>query len=103
MVNSDVKKLCNHWSLENLDSHAFMNEKLHKLGFKHINVADMSFRVAPTVLQVPSTITAFILKKLFPFKSKKRENFYNLKASLYALLSGMQMTSFRYYIISTTK
>lgn len=97
------RKLCNHWSLEKLETHTFIKQKLKELGFKNIKVEDKSFRVAPSVLHVPFAITTFILKKLLSFKSLKRESLHNLKGSFYALLTGLHLKSFGYYIISATK
>ena len=96
-------KLCSHWNLEKLETHFFIKEKLEELGFTDIKVEDVSFRVAPSVLHVPFAIAGFILKKLFGFKGLKRESLHNLKGSFYALLSGLHMKSFGYYIISATK
>lgn len=97
------RSLCDHWSLEKLETHIFIKQKLKELGFKNIKVEDASFRVAPSVLHVPFAITGFILKKLFSFKPIKRESLHNLKGSFYALLTGLHMKSFGYYIISATK
>ena len=96
-------KLCSHWSLEKLETHYYIKSKLEELGFKDIKVEDKSFRVAPSVLHVPFAITGFILKKLLGFKAIKRESLHNLTGSFYALLSGLHMKSFGYYIISATK
>ncbi|WP_299519408.1 cyclopropane-fatty-acyl-phospholipid synthase family protein [Winogradskyella sp.] len=96
-------KLCSHWNLEKLETHQFIKAKLEELGFIGIKVEDVSFRVAPSVLHVPFAITGFILKKLFGFNTIKRESFHNLKGSFYALLSGLHMKSFGYYMISATK
>ncbi|RNC83470.1 MAG: methyltransferase domain-containing protein [Winogradskyella sp.] len=97
------KNLCDHWSLEKLETHYYITEKLQELGFKDIKVEDVSLRVAPSVLHVPFAIIGFILKKLLSFKRLKRESFHNLKGSFYALLSGLHLKSFGYYIISATK
>jgi ubiquinone/menaquinone biosynthesis C-methylase UbiE len=97
------QKLCNHWSLEKLETSTFIKQKLDTLGFKDIKVEDASFRVAPSVLHVPFAITGFILKQLLNLKSIKRESLHNLKGSFFALLSGLHMKSFGYYIISATK
>jgi MPBQ/MSBQ methyltransferase len=97
------RKLCNHWSLEKLEPHRVIKTNLEQLGFKDIKVEDISFRVAPSVLHVPFAITFFILKKLLSFQSIKKESFHNLKGSFYALLSGLHMKSFGYYLISATK
>lgn len=97
------KKLCNHWSLEKLETIDNMVKKLKEQGFSKIKVENVSFRVAPSVLHVPFAIIGFTLKKLFKSKTLKRESLHNLKGSFYALLSGLHMKSFGYYIISCTK
>ena len=96
-------KLCSHWSLEKLETHLHIKNRLEKLGFTDIKVEDASFRVAPSVLHVPFAITGFILKKILNLKGIKRESFHNLKGSFYALLTGLHMKSFGYYIISAKK
>ena len=95
--------LCDHWSLEKLETHTFIKEQLQALGFVNIKVEDVSLKVAPSVLHVPFAIMGFILKKLLSFKSIKRESLHNLKGSFYALLSGLHLKSFGYYIISAEK
>ena len=97
------KSLCDHWSLEKLETIENMVNKLKKQGFKQIKIENTSFKVAPSVLHVPFAITGFILKKLFASKTLKRESLHNLKGSFYALLSGLHFKSFGYYIISCTK
>lgn len=95
--------LCNHWSLEKLETHTYIKQQLKALGFENIKVEDTSFRVASSVLHVPFAITGFILKKILSLKTIKRESLHNLKGSFYALLTGLHMKSFGYYIISATK
>ncbi|WP_290702117.1 methyltransferase domain-containing protein [Lacinutrix sp.] len=97
------RRLCDHWSLKNLGFISNVVIDLENLGFKNVKVEDISFRVAPSVLHVPFTIVGFILKKLFTLNSLKRESLHNLKGSFYALLSGLHMKSFGYYIVSCTK
>lgn len=96
-------KLCSHWSLEKLETIDNYKISLKKAGFTHITIEDKSLRVAPSVLHVPFAILGFILKKLFTTKTLKHESLHNLKGSFYALLSGLHMKSFGYYIISATK
>lgn len=102
-ANYSHRRLCDHWSLTNLGSINNVKTDLENLGFKNVVIDDVSFRVAPSVLHVPFAIVGFILKKLFTFNTLKRESLHNLKGSFYALLSGLHMKSFGYYIISCTK
>ncbi|MCK7591893.1 methyltransferase domain-containing protein [Subsaxibacter sp. CAU 1640] len=97
------KKLCDHWSLSKLETIDKMVAKLKAEGFSEIKVEDASFRVAPSVLHVPFAILGFMLKSLFGKGSLKRESLHNLKGSFYALVSGLHMKSFGYYIITAKK
>jgi len=97
------KKLCDHWSLEKLGTINTVAETLKEKGFSEVHVEDISLRVAPSVLHVPFAILGFVVKELFGSKSLKRESLHNLKGSFYALLSGLHMKSFGYYLITCTK
>lgn len=96
-------QLCKGWSLEGLGSIVRVKKSLEEIGFKNVIVEDISFRVAPSVLHVPFAITGFILKKIFRKETLKLESWKNLKGSLFALLSGLHMKSFGYYIVTAKK
>lgn len=97
------ERLCDHWSLEKLETASQMEKYLQDLGFTDIKIEEVSARVAPSVLHVPFAIIGFILKKLLRFQPLKRESLHNLKGSFYALFSGLHLKSFGYYIISAKK
>ena len=97
------RKLCSHWSLEKLETIENMVRHLKAEGFDNVKVEDASYRVAPSVLHVPFAILCFAFKKLLKAKQLKRESLHNLKGSFYALLSGLHMKSFGYYLITCTK
>ena len=96
-------KLCSHWSLEKLETKNNMVKKLQSVGFTNIKIEDASLRVAPSVLHVPFTIIGFFIKNMIALKGFKKESLHNLQGSFYALLSGLHMKSFGYYIITCTK
>lgn len=97
------KGLCEGWSLEQLGNIPEVERMLYKIGFKNIAIEDVSFRVAPSVLHVPFAIGGFVFKKIFNKQPLKPQTIKNLKGSLFALLSGVQMNNFGYYIITCTK
>ncbi|WP_420574753.1 SAM-dependent methyltransferase [Kordia sp.] len=97
------RSLCESWSLESLANIHRVKADLEKLGFKNIKVQNIWYRVAPSVLHVPFTISGFILKKLFKKEPLKTESMKNLKGSFAALLSSLSLKSFGYYIITATK
>ena len=96
-------QLCKSWSLEGLGTISTVKKSLERIGFKNVIVEDISFRVVPSVLHVPFVITGFIFKKLFKKEQLKLQSWKNLKGSLFALLSGLHMKSFGYYIITAEK
>ncbi|GAA0724692.1 hypothetical protein GCM10009430_29340 [Aquimarina litoralis] len=97
------KQLCKGWSLEGLGSILNVKKSLERIGFKKVTIEDVSFRVAPSVLHVPFAITGFIFKKLIRKENLKVQSWKNLKGSLFALLSGLHMQSFGYYIVTAEK
>lgn len=97
------QRLCRHWSLKKIEQIKNYEQELKDTGFSNVKIEDISFRVAPSVFHVPFAIVGFTLKKLWNSKSLKRESLHNLKGSFYALLSGLHMKSFGYYIITATK
>ncbi|MEM9646908.1 MAG: methyltransferase domain-containing protein [Bacteroidota bacterium] len=97
------KQLCNSWSLERLGSIHQVVAEMKNIGFKDIRVEDISFRVAPSVLHVPFAIVGFALRKLVKNGYLKRQSINNLKGSFFALLCGLHLKSFGYYLITGTK
>lgn len=97
------RSLCESWSLESLANINRVKSDLKKLGFKDIKVQNIWYRVAPSVLHVPFTISGFILKKLFKKEPLKPESMQNLKGSFAALLSSLSLRSFGYYIVTAKK
>jgi len=97
------KGLCNGWSLEKLGNIHRVKAMLEEIGFKDIYIEDISFRVVPSVLHVPFAISGFILRKIANAEPLKPQSIKNLKGSLFALLSGVQMNNFGYYMVTCTK
>lgn len=101
--NYCYEQLCKGWSLESLGNINQVKKDLYQIGFSKVFIEDISHRVAPSVLHVPFAITGFILKKLLRKEPLKPQSIKNLKGSLFALLSGLHITSFGYYLITAEK
>jgi hypothetical protein len=80
-----------------------VEQSLKEIGFSQVTIEDISFRVAPSVFHVPFAIIGFLLKNLLERIPIKPQSWNNLKASFYALLSGLHMKDFGYFIITATK
>ncbi len=97
------KGLCKGWSLDGLGVIDQVKENLERIGFNKVTIEDVSMRVAPSVLHVPFAIPLFLLKQTLKGKRIKKQSWNNLKASFYALLSGLHLQDFGYYIITAEK
>lgn len=97
------RQLCKGWSLDGLGVIKDVERKLKQIGFKTVKVEDVSLKVAPSVLHVPFAICGFILKKIVQRKPIKPQSWNNLKASFYALVSGLHMKDFGYYLVTAVK
>tara|TARA_R100000935_G_scaffold18503_1_gene35821 strand:+ start:47039 stop:47923 length:885 start_codon:yes stop_codon:yes gene_type:complete len=97
------KKLCKGWSLDGLGVITTVEQHLKEIGFSNVTVEDVSFRVAPSVLHVPFAIVGFLGQQLLQYKKIKPQSWNNLKASFNALLSGLHMKDFGYYLITAEK
>lgn len=97
------KKLCKGWSLDGLGVISKVEQQLKEIGFSKVTVEDISFRVAPSVFHVPFAIVGFLILQIFQHKKVKPQSWNNLKASFYALLSGLHMSDFGYYLITAKK
>ncbi|WP_025743990.1 methyltransferase domain-containing protein [Aquimarina pacifica] len=96
-------QLCKGWSLDGLGNINTVHKHLERIGFKNIHIEDISFRVAPSVLHVPFATIGFILKKILKKQEIQPQSWKNLKGSLFALLSGLHMKSFGYYLVTAEK
>ena len=95
--------LCKYWSLESLGNIKKVEEDMREIGFRNIEIKNIWYRVAPSVLHVPFAISGFILRKLFKNEPLKKESIDNMKGSFYALLSALCIQDFGYYIIEAEK
>ena len=97
------KKLCKGWSLDGLGVINQVKQRLLDIGFTNVSIEDVSIQTAPSVLHVPFAICGFLLKKIIQGKPIKPQSWNNLKASFFALLCGLHMKDFGYYIVTATK
>lgn len=103
LTKSVHEGLCKYWSLERLGNVKKVEEDMREIGFENIEIKNIWYRVAPSVLHVPFAISGFVLRKLFKNEPLKKESIDNMKGSFYALLSALRIKDFGYYIISAEK
>ncbi len=92
--------VCKSWALPEMPVLDYFVAALKREGFQDIKVEDISWRVAPSLAHAPFAVCGFIFKKLLAGKQLKRHSINNLKASLLALLLGLNRSKFSYCLIS---
>lgn len=97
------QELCDSWSLKSLGNIKKVKKELEEVGFREIRFKNIWYRVAPSVFHAPFTIMEFVFKKLIKNEPLKRESIKNLKGSFYALLTGLLLKDFGYYVITAKK
>lgn len=95
--------LCASWSLESLGDIISVKKDLEAVGFKDVKVQNKWYRVAPSVFHAPFAIIGFVVKKILKREALKPESIKNLKGSFYALLTGLLLQDFGYYVITAKK
>lgn len=96
-------QFCNGWKLKEIRNIHQVKQTLEKTGFHKIKIEEISHAVAPSILHVPFSIPSFILKKIMNKEKITSQSWNNLKASFFALLSGLHIHSFGYYLITAEK
>ncbi|MEQ9367218.1 MAG: methyltransferase domain-containing protein, partial [Leptospirales bacterium] len=102
-LNWITATICRCWSLESFAGLAEFKTGLGSAGFINIQIEDLSWRVAPSVLHVPAVTAAFLWKQSRagpPLTKQRREN---LIAPMLAPLLGMARSRFAYLIVSAEK
>ena len=94
--------VCKSWALEEMPVLDPFVAALERNGFRDVVVEDISWRVAPSLAHAPGTVIGFILNKILSGEPLKQHSVNNLKASLLALVLGLNRSNFRYCLISGT-
>ena len=92
--------VCRNWAVSEMPTRDGFVAALEKQGFRDIIVEDISWRVAPSLAHAPFAVSGFILKKMLAGERLKQQSINNLKASLLALVLGLNRSKFSYCLIS---
>lgn len=92
-----------NWAVDEFAQLEYFTQKLKEQGFVDIEVKDISWNIAPSVLHAPFTVLKFILKKWWKGEKMGEQSINNLKGSLLSLVVGLNRSKFRYCIVSATK
>lgn len=99
------KRIANYWAVPGFACITDFENKLKEYGLKDIQVREISYRIAPSVLYVPLVCIKFFFKELWRNRSlrMKKERWNNVYAPLLGMIMGLYRKHFGYYIVSGRK
>lgn len=103
LLKTAYQQLCQSWALDELGVIKEVEKELDALNFGHVEVKDVSWRVAPSVAHVPFTVLKFLLKQLISKSTMNKERWDNLKSPLLTMVLGLHQSHFGYFLIRGRK
>lgn len=103
LLKAAYHQLCRSWALDELGEINEVKTELDALNFSHVEVKDVSWRVAPSVAHVPFTVMKFLLRQLVSKSAMNRERWDNLKSPLLTMVLGLHQSRFGYFLIKGIK
>lgn len=97
------KTVCENWALPSFGNINEVVYKMKQLGFKSIDVKEISWKVAPSAVHAPFVTLFFLVKSVLNGKKLKKESIKNLKACFTIFFLGMCRRSIGYYKITAKK
>jgi SAM-dependent methyltransferase len=103
VVGPCYRTACDSWALAEMPAIEPFVSAVRRHGFRDLVVEDISWRTAPSLAHAPFAVLSFIIRKVLTGDSLNRHSVNNLKASLLALVLGLNRSKFSYYLISGTR
>lgn len=98
------RKLCECWVIEELAQLDLFTARLERLGFTHITVEQLQFRVAPSILHIPWVTLKFLLTDVvFGKREMTRARWNNVLAPVLLPLVSAPLGPMVYCMITATK
>jgi len=96
-------EICKGWALPSFPHVEMLSRAIKNEGGANIEVKDFSFRIAPSALHSPFSVTTFLIKKLFQGEKLNAVRLGHLKSCFLGLLLGLFRGSFAYTMITGIK
>jgi len=95
---------CRSWALREMADIDAFTATLSRHGFGHLDVREISWRVAPSFAHVPFLVVKFALGRLLRGDvGWKKERWHNLMGPLFGSLLGLRRRQFGYYLVSAVR
>tara|TARA_Y100001954_G_C15809591_1_gene604434 strand:- start:1788 stop:2687 length:900 start_codon:yes stop_codon:yes gene_type:complete len=102
-VKGMYRLVCQNWALPSFPNINEVVYELKSIGFREIEVDEISWKIAPSAVHAPFLSLFFLIKSVFTGKKLKRQNWNNLKACFTIFFLGIFRKSIGYYKISAKK
>jgi ubiquinone/menaquinone biosynthesis C-methylase UbiE len=97
------KQVCKGWSLETFASIHDFTDAMKDVGFSKVEVEDISWNIAPSVLHVPWVSLKYIFTHMLSKKGNKRFQWLHFIAPVMGLFVGLHRKHYGYYLVTATK
>lgn len=98
------RKMCDYWAVDGFGNIDRVKKTMQDIGFYNIQIEDVSWNVAPSVLHVPWVSIKYLFTRLLTFKNIcNRQCWHHFLAPLLALIVALHRGYFSYYIITAKK
>ena len=96
-------QVCKGWSLETFANIDAFTDAMAEIGFENIEVSDISWHLAPSVMYVPWVSLRFLLQQLLHRSQREPFKKRHFIAPMMGLVIGLHRGQYGYYLISATK
>ena len=97
-------KVCANWALETFAEIHYFTGALAEHGFEDIQVEDLSWRIAPSVMHIPWVTARFLGKELIEERLRmSRVRWGHILACVLSPIVGTARTRFGYYLVTARK
>jgi MPBQ/MSBQ methyltransferase len=97
------EEICKGWALPSFPHLGLFKKALEANGADAIEVKDLSYRIAPSVLHAPFVVSYFLVKKMLQGETLNPIRKGHLKACLLGLVLGLYRHRFSYCLVTGVK
>lgn len=96
------RKTCEHWALGHFPEEEGVVAAMERVGYKNIQVHDITLRMMPSAAFVPWVALRYFCKLLWT-RDKNPQHWHHLLAPVWGFLLGLNLKRFRYCLVSGEK
>ncbi len=97
------RKVCDCWSLDTFAVLPLFLARMEHLGFRDIQVEEISWNIAPSVLHVPWVTFRFLCRQVFSKTKMTRKRWDNVIAPMLGIAVGLARRRYGYFLISASR